>query len=59
MKKVLVGSGKRNFPEDLADMLRDLADVVYRSPGDEEYFIDLGGADAIIAGMEKVDEDLS
>jgi glyoxylate reductase len=57
MKKVLVGSGKRNFPEDLADMLRDLADVVYRSPGDEEYFIDLGGADAIIAGMEKVDED--
>ena len=57
MKKVLVGAGKVNFPEDLADGLRDLAEVVYESPREESYYEELKDADAIIAGMEKVNDD--
>ncbi len=56
MKKVLVGAGKINFPEDLADGLRDLAEVVYESPREEAYIDELKEADALIAGMEKVDD---
>ncbi len=54
--KVLVGAGKINFPEDLANGLRDLAEVVYESPMNESYFNELKEADALIAGMETVDE---
>ena len=54
---MLVGAGKINFPEDLADGLRDLAEVVYESPREESYFNELKDADAVIAGMEKVDDD--
>jgi glyoxylate reductase len=57
LKKVLVGAGKVNFPEDLADGLRDLAEVVYESPREESYYEELKDADAIIAGMEKVNND--
>jgi glyoxylate reductase len=57
LKKVLVGAGTINFPEDLADGLRDLAEVVYESPREESYFNELKDADAVIAGMEKVDDD--
>ena len=57
MKKVLVGAGKINFPEDLADGLSDIAEVVYESPMGESYFDELKEADAIIAGMETVDDD--
>ena len=57
MKKVLVGAGKVNFPEDLAYGLRDLAKVVYESPREESYYEELKDADAIIAGMEKVNDD--
>ncbi len=57
MKKVLVGAGKINFPEDLADGLSDIAEVVYESPMGESYFRELKEADAIIAGMETVDDD--
>ena len=55
MKKVLVGAVRINFPEDLADGLRDLAEVVYESPREESHFMVLKEADALIAGMEMVD----
>ncbi len=57
MKKVLIGAGKINFPEDLAEGLSDIAEVVYESPMGESYFEELREADAIIAGMETVDDD--
>ncbi len=53
---MLIGTGKQNFPEDLANELKELADVVYFSPREEGYFDELKDADAVIAGMEKVDE---
>jgi glyoxylate reductase len=57
LKKVLVGAGKINFPEDLADELKDIAEVVYESPRDDSYFTELKEASAIIAGMETVNDD--
>tara|TARA_B100001971_G_C18244170_1_gene573014 strand:- start:1470 stop:2420 length:951 start_codon:yes stop_codon:yes gene_type:complete len=54
---VLVGTGKINFPKDLAEGLMDLAEVTYESPMDESYFKELKEADALIAGMETVDDD--
>lgn len=55
-RKVLVSAGRRNFPEDLADRLRALADVVYVSSSDPVYSEELGEADTVIVGMEPVDE---
>jgi glyoxylate reductase len=57
LKKVLVGAGKINFPEDLADGLSDIAEVVYESPREESYLEELKEASAIIAGMETVNDD--
>jgi glyoxylate reductase len=56
LKKVLIGAGKQNFPEDLANELKELANVVYSSPREEEYFKELKDAVAVIAGMEKIDD---
>jgi len=53
---VLVGAGKINFPEELAEGLGDLAEVVYESPREEAYIEELRDADALIAGMETVDD---
>ena len=53
---MLVGAGKINFPEELAEGLRDLAEVVYESPREEAYIEELRDADALIAGMETVDD---
>ncbi|MGD2200139.1 MAG: D-glycerate dehydrogenase [Candidatus Bathyarchaeota archaeon] len=54
--KVLVGAGKRNFPEDLAEELREHAEVEYASPGAPLYSELLREADAAIVGMETVDQ---
>jgi glyoxylate reductase len=56
LKKVLIGRGKQDFPEELANELKELADMVYISPMDVGYYDELKDADAIIAGMEKVDD---
>ena len=37
MVKVLVNAGKRNFPEDVAEILKAQAEVVYMSPSEEGY----------------------
>jgi len=52
--KVLVSCGKLNFPEDVADKLRPLADVVYVQ-GD--YKKELDEAKAIVAGGDVVNEE--
>jgi glyoxylate reductase len=57
LRKVLVGAGKINFPEDLADGLKDITEVVYESPREESYYEELKDADAIIAGMEVVNDE--
>jgi phosphoglycerate dehydrogenase-like enzyme len=51
--KVLVSVGKLNFPEDVAEKLRDVADVEYVS-GD--YSDKLGAASAVLVSMEPVNE---
>jgi len=50
----LVSVGKTNFPEDVAESLRPLADVTYSAP--EDYRRILSSAVAGILGTEKIDE---
>ncbi|MCD6479712.1 hypothetical protein J7L65_02875, partial [Candidatus Bathyarchaeota archaeon] len=56
--KVLVSVGEHNFPRDVAESLSDLAEVVYHQPGEVDYWEALGDADALVAGMEHIDEKL-
>ncbi len=54
--RILVSVGEHNFPRDVAESLSDLAEVIYHQPGEEGYREALGDADALVAGMERVDE---
>lgn len=56
-KKVLVSTRKVNFPEEVADTLKSLAEVIYISPSDPEYDGVLEGVDAVIVGGEAINED--
>jgi glyoxylate reductase len=51
--KVLVSTGKLNFPEDLAESLRPLADVAYVQGG---YAEQLREATAVVVSMEAVND---
>jgi glyoxylate reductase len=53
--KVLVNAGRLNFPEDVADVLRPSAEVVYMSPSEGGYLKALSGSEAIIIGTGIVD----
>jgi len=55
-KKILISVGKKNFPEDVAKLLKPLAEVFYRSLWDEEYDIILKDSVAVIGDEERVDE---
>ena len=55
MPKVIIGAGTRNFPEDLAETLEPLAEVVYLSPSDEEFQDALASTDAIVVGTGVID----
>ena len=55
MVKVLVNAGRLNFPEDVADVLRPSAEVVYMSPSEGGYLKALSGSEAIIIGTGIVD----
>ncbi len=56
--RVLIGVGELNFPRDIAEGLSDLAEVVYRSPGEADYWEALSEAVAIVAGTERIDGEL-
>jgi glyoxylate reductase len=55
--KVLVSVGKANFPDDVANILRPLAEVFYISPSDPGYNEVLEGFDAVIVSMETIDKE--
>lgn len=54
-RKVLVSVGKVNFPEDISEKLSHLAEIIYAMSGD--YGELLAGVEAVIVGMEPIDED--
>lgn len=56
--RVLIGVGELNFPRDIAEGLSDLADVVYHSPGEADYWEALSEAVSIVAGAERIDGEL-
>ena len=56
--RVLVSVGEHNFPRDVAESLSDLAEVVYHQPGEVGYLEALKDADALVAGMERIDGEL-
>lgn len=56
-RKVLLSLGKRNFPEDLVEVLRSSAEVICISPSDPGYNEVLKGVDAVVVGMETIDEE--
>ena len=56
--RVLVSVGEHNFPRDVADSLSEVAEVVYHRPGEGDYWEALGDADALVAGMERIDGEL-
>jgi len=56
--RVLVSVGEHNFPRDVAESLSDLAEVVYHQPGEVGYLEALEDADALVAGMERIDGEL-
>jgi len=53
-RKVLISVGKRNFPEDVAEALAPLAEVVFAPSRD--YGDLLGGAHVVVVGTEPVDD---
>jgi len=51
--KILVSCGKLNFPDDIADMIKPLAEIVYVTG---EYSNELKDASGIIAGIEPINQ---
>ena len=50
-----MNAGRRNFPEDVAETLKEYAEVIYISPSEEEYQKVLRDSEAIIIGTGAVD----
>lgn len=55
MVKVIVNAGRRNFPEDVAETLKEYAEVIYISPSEDGYQKVLRDSEAIIIGTGAVD----
>lgn len=54
--RVLVSVSERNFPRDVAEGLKDMAEMMYASPREEGYEEALRESVALISGIERIDD---